>query len=88
MNAKSFQTTDYDDFAALRLRKNKANSNPNAGLRPEARNPKQIRPSLSSLWSPSTTLRTASVANRKCKTKPICGRSNECKLTYKKGLQK
>ena len=25
MNAKSFQTTDYDDFAALRLRKNKAN---------------------------------------------------------------
>jgi hypothetical protein len=28
MNATSFQVMDYDDFAALKLRKNKANSNP------------------------------------------------------------
>ena len=32
MNVKSFRTSDYDNFAALRLRKNKANSKPKAGL--------------------------------------------------------
>jgi hypothetical protein len=43
MNVKSFLLMNYDYFAALRLRKNKANSNPNKAkhrLWPEARSTK------------------------------------------------
>jgi hypothetical protein len=32
MNVRSFEKRDYGDFAALGLRKNKANSKPNAAL--------------------------------------------------------
>jgi hypothetical protein len=40
MNVKTFPITYYDDFGALRLRKDKAKTNPNAGLWPENRSTK------------------------------------------------
>ena len=43
----------------------KQSQSPACGRKLETRNPKQNRPSLRSLWPPSTLLRTASVANRK-----------------------
>ena len=40
IDVTSFGKRDYDDFAALRLWKNKPNSKPNAGLWPEIRSTK------------------------------------------------